>query len=83
MNALDHGKVASRPRAWCRSLCTGVSPTLGIYKSRVDSHSSHKHRSRMLYTEDFWDVQAIKHFTKENDIVDKTPTTIPHTLDKI
>ena len=25
MNALDHGKVASRPRAWCRSLCTVVS----------------------------------------------------------
>ena len=25
MNALDHVKVESRPRAWCRSLCTGVS----------------------------------------------------------
>ena len=25
MNALDHGKIASRPRAWCRSLCTVVS----------------------------------------------------------
>ena len=39
MNALDHGKVASRPRAWCRSLCTGVSPTLG-YLQVTESYSS-------------------------------------------
>ena len=30
MNALDHWKVASRPRAWCRSLCTGVSTVQGV-----------------------------------------------------
>ena len=29
MNTLDHGKVVSRPRAWCRSLCTGVSTVVG------------------------------------------------------
>ena len=28
-------------------------------------------------------IHAIKHFTKEYDIVDKTPTTIRHTLDNI
>ena len=40
MSALDHGKVASRPRAWCRSLCTGVSTVLG-YLQFMDGSRIH------------------------------------------
>ena len=29
MNALDRGKEASRPRAWCGSLSRGLSTMLG------------------------------------------------------
>ena len=38
MNALDHGKVESRPRAWCRSLCTGVSTMLGYLQFMGGPH---------------------------------------------